>query len=229
MSAARSSLYLRWQGREDQAKNFLRSRTTVGQFSLAQRVAGKYGYEADLDIRNQGKRIASIRRDETSGFVHNAFTFVPDGRVVISGGGNGALSAHALDGSIQRPDFVGHFGDVWAVAVSPDARLLVSGGDDQTMRLWNLATRELVVTLFYAREGEWVMWTPQGYYASSPGGDALVGWHINRGPDKAADFVTARQLRQHFFVQISWMPQFDMPAPTRQSGWRARCPFALPN
>ena len=184
---------------EDHAKNFLRSQTTLGQLRLAARVGGKFGYEADLDILSQSKRIATIRRDETSGFVHNAFTFAPDGRTVISGGGNGALSAYALDGSLLRPDFIGHFGDVWAVAVSPDGRILLSGADDQTMRLWNLATRELIASLFYGREGEWVMWTPQGYYASSPLGDALVGWHINRGADRAADFVTARQLRQHFF------------------------------
>ena len=65
------------------------------------------------------------------------------------------------------------------------------------MRLWNLKTRELLVTLFPGADGEWVMWTPQGYYAGSPGADKIVGWQINRGPDKAADYVTAEQLRKH--------------------------------
>ena len=42
-----------------------------------------------------------------------------------------------------------------------------------------------------------MMWTPQGYYAGSPGADNIVGWQINRGPDKDADYVTAEQLRKH--------------------------------
>ena len=42
-------------------------------------------------------------------------------------------------------------------------------------------TRELIVTLFRGTDGEWVMWTPQGYYTGSPGADKIVGWQINKG------------------------------------------------
>src|SRR5262249_13351245 len=78
-----------------------------------------------------------------------------------------------------------------------DGRLLLSGGDDQTVRLWNLKTSELIVSLFHGSDGEWVMWTPQGYYTGSPGADRIVGWQINKGPANAADYVGAEQLRQH--------------------------------
>jgi hypothetical protein len=53
--------------------------------------------------------------------------------------------------------------------------------------------------LFNCTDGEWVMWTPQGYYASSPNGDKIVGWQINKGPDQAAEYVTASQLRNQFY------------------------------
>jgi hypothetical protein len=65
------------------------------------------------------------------------------------------------------------------------------------IRLWNLQTRELIVTLFCGMDGEWVMWTPQGYYTGSPGADKIVGWQINKGPENAADYVGADQLRDH--------------------------------
>ena len=40
---------------------------------------------------------------------------------------------------------------------------------------------------------------PAGLLRSSPDGDRIVGWQINKGPDEAADYVTASQLRSHFF------------------------------
>ena len=87
-------------------------------------------------------------------------------------------------------------------AMSLRSRLLPMGAISSRARpikpcgLWNLKTRELLVTLFRGTDGEWVMWTPQGYYAASGPGSELIGWQINRGPDHAADYVTAAQLRK---------------------------------
>jgi len=71
--------------------------------------------------------------------------------------------------------------------------------DDQTVRLWNVTTRENLLTLFHGSNGEWLVWTNSGHYTSSPNGDKMIGWQINKGADKAADYVTATQLAQHFY------------------------------
>jgi WD40 repeat protein len=178
------------------AKDFVRARATFGDFKLSHRKGGNFGFDAILDL-NQGDRvIASIERDSTDGYDHRAYTFTPDGQSIISGGEVGVLTAYDLKGH-RLGDFVGHEGVIWALTPSPDGRLLVSGSHDQTVRLWNLKTRELIVTLFNGADGEWVMWTPQGYYTGSPGADKIVGWQINKGQDQVPDYVGADQLRDH--------------------------------
>jgi WD40 repeat protein len=86
---------------------------------------------------------------------------------------------------------------VWSVACSSDGRFLISGGGDQTVRIWNLVSYELIATLLQGRDEEWVMWTPQGYYTGSPGADKLVGWQINHEPTRPLTSSGSEQLRRH--------------------------------
>src|SRR5205807_1511282 len=37
----------------------------------------------------------------------------------------------------------------------------------------------------------WMAWTPEGFYAASPGGERLMGWHVNNGLDQLASFYPA--------------------------------------
>ena len=157
---------------------------------------GRYRRNAILIIRN-GSHTTFIERNAASGSGHLACGITPDGKTVISGGKDGVLAAYDLEGR-KLGDFAGHSGDVLALAPSPDGRYLVSGASDQTVRLWNLRTYELLVTMFYAADGEWAIWTPQGYYAASPDGGKLFGWQINRGPERNADYVAAERLRTRF-------------------------------
>jgi Caspase domain/WD domain, G-beta repeat/WD40-like Beta Propeller Repeat len=178
------------------AAQFLRARLRHGAHTLAARKGGAFGYDAILDVLKDGKVEASIERGTADGYQHRSYTFAPDGQSIISGGANGVLSVYDLQGK-KLGEFIGHEGEVWSVAPSADGRLLISGSHDQTERLWNLKTRELIVTLFRGSDGEWVMWTPQGYYTGSPGADKAIGWQINMGPENAADYVRADQLREH--------------------------------
>jgi WD40 repeat protein len=180
---------------EAAARGFVRARVTLGDLTLLHRKGGAFGYDAFLDIKQGDKVIASMERDSTNGYRHLAYSFTPDGQTIISGGA-GVLTAYDLKG-YRLGDFVGHESDIWAVTPSPDGKFLVSGSADQTVRLWNLKTRELIVTLFNGTDGEWVMWTPQGYYTGSPGADKIVGWQINKGSDQVPDYVGADQLRDH--------------------------------
>jgi len=91
-------------------------------------------------------------------------------------------------------------GIAWGINISRDGRFLVAAYGDGSIRWHRLSDGEELLALFVnPRDREWVLWTPQGYYASSPGGDRYVGWHLNKGLDAASEFVAASRLRKRFF------------------------------
>jgi len=124
-----------------------------------------------------------------------AYTFTKDGNIVV--GSSYSLKLYDDEGILIR-EFVGHIGEVTAVSVSEDGRILASASTDQTIKLWNLNTGECLASLFVASDNEWICWTPQGYYAASAGGEKYIGWHLNQGRDKAAEYYPVSIFRKKF-------------------------------
>jgi hypothetical protein len=88
----------------------------------------------------------------------------------------------------------------WAVNLSGDGRLAVAAFDDGTIHWYRADNgKELLAFFLHADKKRWVVWTPSGYYDTSVGGEDLIGWHVNRGEDKAADFFPASRFRDHFY------------------------------
>jgi WD40 repeat protein len=91
-------------------------------------------------------------------------------------------------------------GTTWRVNLSPDGRLAVAAHGDGTIRWYRATDGHPLLTLFLTADAErWVAYTPGGYYAASPGGEELIGWHVNNGPEQAADFFSASRFRDRFY------------------------------
>ena len=88
---------------------------------------------------------------------------------------------------------------VWGVDITADGRMVVAAYGDGTIRWHRLSDgRELLALFVEAHDRRWVAWTPRGYYAASPGGENLIGWHVNRGWTEAADFFPVDRFRDEF-------------------------------
>jgi len=130
-----------------------------------------------------------------------SYTLLPGDRVAV-GADFGLYLFDSRFGKRLRK-FLGHSGAVWALAPSPDGRYLLSGSGDQTLRIWDLAGIEAeiaspLLSIFVAGD-DWVAWSPAGYYAASPGGEQLMGWHVNNGPDAMASYYPASQFRKTLY------------------------------
>ncbi len=72
------------------------------------------------------------------------------------------------------------------MATAPSAGIALSDG------------QELLALFVHKVDRRWVAWTPKGYYMASPGAESLIGWHVNRGWDRAARFFPADRFREQF-------------------------------
>jgi eukaryotic-like serine/threonine-protein kinase len=95
--------------------------------------------------------------------------FSSDGSVLASASADRTLAVYDVheDGSaVFRERLSGHEGEVWAMALTPDARWICTGSEDGTLLLWSVGERSVA---------------PQGNLPSIPleftrSGRGLVGW-----------------------------------------------------
>ena len=66
------------------------------------------------------------------------------------------------------------------------------------MRIWAPDRDKPLLSLFVAGD-DWIAWTPEGYYAASPGGENLMGWQVSNGPEQVGNFVAASQFRKSLY------------------------------
>jgi WD40 repeat protein len=84
--------------------------------------------------------------------------------------------------------------------VTGNGRLVLSVDGRGVIEWHNYETGQHLLSFFVHRDGKrWVLWTPSGYFDASLDGENLIGWHVNRGADQAADFYPATQFREKYF------------------------------
>jgi len=149
------------------------------------------GWEGTSEPRLAGQPLALDPLE-----VARSLAIAPDGQSLLLGT-EWNLRSYRRDGralwSIPGP------GLAWAVNFTADGRLAVAAFSDGTIR-WYRADdgRELLAFFPHADGKRWVLWTPGGYYDASVDGEDLIGWHVNNGLDREADFFPAWQFRDRF-------------------------------
>ncbi|MEK8015218.1 MAG: WD40 repeat domain-containing protein, partial [Candidatus Parabeggiatoa sp.] len=86
--------------------------------------------------------------------------------------------------------------EAWGVNISGDGKKAVAAYADGTIRWYNLDNGQELLAFFPHKDGKrWIAWTASGYYmTSADNADNLIGWHVNKGKDKAAHFYPAGAL-----------------------------------
>lgn len=91
-------------------------------------------------------------------------------------------------------------GVAWGTNIAQGGKVIVAAVGDGTIRWFRAEDGKELLTLFvHNKDQRWILWTPTGYYAASPGGEDLIGWNINRGEAMAPDFFPASRLRDTYY------------------------------
>src|SRR5205085_1151324 len=104
-----------------------------------------------------------------------------------------------LDAKGQERWNTGSTSVVWGANFARNGELAVAAHGDGTIRWYRWSDGKELLAMFVDRASKaWVAWTPQGYYTASPGGEALIGWNVNRGWEQPADFFPAARFRDTY-------------------------------
>ncbi len=144
---------------------------------------GRYG---EVELLNPVTR-AVIRKLTGIKGKANAVAFSPGGDAVYAAGGEAGIVGEVKrwktsDGSLQQ-SFEGHLDAAYALAVSPDGKLLATGAYDQKIRLWDTATgKEVALLKGHNGAVNGLSFRPDGKVLSSASADRTVKlWSIPTG------------------------------------------------
>jgi WD40 repeat protein len=103
----------------------------------------------------------------------------PDGKHFILGADFSLRAFDAGGGSLWKIPVPGV---AWTVNISGDGRLVVVGYGDGTLRWHDMRDgRELLAFFPMKDQSNWVAWSPEGFYAATPGAHGVLRWHPNHG------------------------------------------------
>jgi hypothetical protein len=179
------------------------------KFNLAIRKLGEWS----LQYENVPGAVAVKRAHLKKGTEEvTKFPFKPNnGHTLVPNGDRPPLVAHAeeINGEGQhlflkksdgsrvarlRPDPT----NVNDIAASPDGRYIVTTSGTARLNIYRTDGSIYPLLSFAQLNGEWVAWTPEGYYAASPGGEKMFGWAVNNGPNALASFHPAAKYAKQF-------------------------------
>jgi WD40 repeat protein/serine/threonine protein kinase len=120
----------------------------------------------------------------------SALEFSPDSKTLVSGAAFGDSTAKVWsvpDGALRGP-LVGHAAFVWALAFSPDGKLLATASADHTIRLWRMDGLQLLRTLRGHEDNvSSVTFTADAQRLVSGGHDgSLLVWEVAARPRREA-------------------------------------------
>ena len=132
---------------------------------------GTYGASGTIKLweLKSGKELRTF-----NGFPYSveSVAITPDGKYIVSIDNNTIDLWEISSGKISQTFEVyeeEYEYDKSSVVTTPDGKYIISGGYEGIIQLWEISSGKLLCSYVSYKNGEWLAWTPEGYYNCSDG------------------------------------------------------------
>jgi Caspase domain len=84
------------------------------------------------------------------------------------------------------------------MVASPDGRYLLASTGTHRLSIYKTDGSRFPFMNFVQMNGEWILWTPEGYYTASPSGERLIGWAVTNGANELVRYYPVERFAKHF-------------------------------
>jgi len=96
-----------------------------------------------------------------------SIAYSPDGTCIAGSSANGSVKIWDAASGRELHSLKGHVNPVRSLNYSADGKYLSSGDSGGIIRMWNTSSGECLATMLKNKDGEWVTWTPEGFFTGS--------------------------------------------------------------
>ncbi len=112
-----------------------------------------------------------------------SFSIIDENTIAV--GGDYSLKLYSRESDFKGT-LEGFNGAITSIASANNR--IIALCQDQTIRVWNQSTFELLASIYIAPKNDWICWTPQGFYEASSGGEKYMGWQLDESADVLSKF-----------------------------------------
>jgi len=165
-----SGRFLVWgRGLYDLKTNKLLTTMSSNVVDVARNLMAVAGYENGVVVRTLAGREIGYPRIAGRATV---LRFAPGEKAIAVGLDNGGIELWSGQDFKRGKRLAGHQQGITDLEFSSDGRFLVSSSNDNTTKVWNL--RNFRHYTRFSGGGEWLIYTPDGYFDASPRGEGLA-------------------------------------------------------
>jgi hypothetical protein len=196
--------------------------------TLKQNLTGHSGKVVSFEFSSDGKILAS--RDENvlvklwdvaDGNQISSFrdasvvSFSSDGKFIAIVNNLKEISVFDVKSGTLQSNLKGHNAKITSVLFNLDSNLLISGSEDNTIRIWSIKLGRELASLISLKQGNWLITTPEGFFDGTPNAWKQLIWRFN---NNTFDYGAVELYFNDFFYPNLLQDVFAGKSPQAKAG-----------